>query len=332
MLLVDLINLFADNSQKKYAKHSMTAFLTCLKEFYLWNKNKDILDIEQNDIDKFIDRLKLKGFKNSTINNYIYSLKIFFKFCEKKYKINKNFYYPISEFPKAKPTFNFISVSDYNAMIDNLYNYELTSELENINILALRDTVLLQLLIETGLIVKELSIIKIDDIDFNGSTIKIEEKDRPDRILKLSRGTLYIIENYIKLLGKRKFLLYRLDKGYHLTNLQLSPRSIQRVTRMLSDGKFSPKDFRWTFIISRLVKHMGLYEVSDLVGGLSDDTKTFLRNELYENEGKFKLLSGDYDAYEYLRHKYGKNNLLDSIFQGKLDTKFGKGLLEKYKV
>jgi site-specific recombinase XerD len=332
MLLIDLINLFAEYSRKKYAKNSISSYFNNLKLFYTWNRDKDILDIEQKDIDNYIERLKLKSYKCATINGCLYTLKMFFRFCENKYHIVKNFNFHIKDFPKSSPSPHFISPVEFNKIIDNINYHQSTSEYSGIQNLLLRNLLIIQLLIETGVTTIELSKLKIKDIDFQKSSIKIEEKDRPDRILALRRGTLYLIQKYIDIFEIKEYLFFRLDRKSFSTEQQLVSRSIQRVVKFYSDCKFSPKDFRWTYILSQLSGDFGLQEICDMTGGMSDDTKTFWRKELYDLKLKYNITKNDYNAYEYLRHKHGKNNLLDKIYSGELRPKFGKELLEKYKI
>lgn len=326
--LKELIYLFLEsvhnqNTARIYAKN--------LNEFYIWNKDKEVDKIQQQDIDKFINKLEDRGFKHSTINGYLFTLKSFFEFCS-KYVILESFHYPIDKFKKSLPNPNFISKSDYDHMLNEISKHFMSTDNWGIGRLTFRNLLIIQLLIEAGLTVSELCHMKIKDIDLLNKRINIVESGRPTRILYLSQGTVTLLKQFIENVNIERYLFYRQDRGSHVTDQSITPRSIQRVIRSYSHGKFSPRDFRWTFILLNLLKDKGIYEVSDMVGGLSDDTKTFFRLEIQKHDKTLKVTENDYNAYEYLRHKHGKKKLLDKILSGELSTKFSKELAEKYKI
>jgi integrase/recombinase XerC len=305
MLLKDLIYLFIEERAGHYSQRTLNIYFNNLKEFYAWNKNKQVEEIGQEDIDKFILRIECRGYRNSTIKGYLHSLKTFFEFC-KKYNFKNKFFYNFSRYPLDPLKINFIYKKDFNKIIDNIFHAERRSELKEAPVLLIRDLAIIQILIETGIAVAEISRLKMEDINLDKKVIFIREKNRPDRHLVISRDTVDLIEKVISFRDDTKgYLFCRLDRAAYVQN-NITPRSVERLVKGYSNGKFSPKDFRHTFIMLKLLKKRGVYEVSDLVGGTSDCSKTAYRKEILKLEKEVKITRKDYNAYEYLKNRYGK--------------------------
>jgi integrase/recombinase XerC len=308
MLLKDLISFFIKERAGHYSQRTLNIYFNNLKEFYAWNKNKWIEEIGQEDIDKFILRIERKGYSNSTIKGYLHSLKTFFEFC-KKYNFKNKIFYNFSQYPLNPLKIKFIYKKYFHKIIDNIFRTERMSELKEAPVLLIRDLTIIQILIETGMAVAEISHLKIEDINLDKKVVFIREKNRPDRRLVISRDAVDLIEKLISFRDSTKgYLFCRFDHAAYAQN-NITPRSIERLIKKYSNGKFSPKDFRHTFIMLKLLRKKGIYEVSDLAGGTSDSSKTVYRKEILKLEKEVKITRKDYNAYEYLKNRYGKLTL-----------------------
>ena len=310
--------------------NTKSLYFNFLKEFSFWNKDKDVKDITQEDIDKFFIRLSIK-LKKSSVRMSIYSLKAFLKYCKSNKIIQKEFIYPASDYKLSDPQPRFISKNDYNIIIDNIFEHQITSEYCHIDAIILRNILAIQLLIETGVTVSELCNIKVDDIDFKNSTLLVTEIDRPHRKLKLSTGTIILLNKIIGLYDITEYIIFCLDKSFgYASRKAISPRAVEQIVRQYSDKRYSPKDFRWTYILVKLLRGRGIYEASDLAGGISEDAKRYLRRISLEYKKEVRINRNDYNTYEYLRQKYGKKVLIEFILNGKIKNNFTKELQFKY--
>lgn len=330
ILLLDLIRLFLEEGKNKYKKHTLGSYSINLNEFYLWNKNKLFNEITQEDIDKFAERIAGRYPNEKTFDGFMYSLRALWKFGE-EYNVGKKVEIPILKFDKT-PKVKFIKAKDFDDIIESIYYEKQTSEVRNINIITIRDLAILQLLIETGIKIGELCNIQFEDINFDKKTLKIKEESRVDRKLPVKNGTIILIQDYLEKIQSynRGHLFQRHDRGYQLTNTPITSRSVQRMIKYHSNGKFSSKDFRYTFIVIKLLEGFGIWEISDMIGGISHDTKGFYWNYfINKNLGKIKITERDYNAYEYLRHTLGTERLREFIIHDKINVDFKDELKKK---
>lgn len=329
MLLHDAIKEFISKLSNQYKKSTLSLYSKALKDFYIWHKNDNIEEITQYQIDQFILSLDKRGFKKPTCNIYINALKTFFRFCKEQYFVNNNLTF--KTYPKNDPSGRTIFKIDYDKMLINNFNTCISKEEKNSYEIILRNSLILQLLIETGITVSELSRIQIQDFNFSKNILTIPEAERPNRKIYIQKDTQDLLELFKKRLALKdeNHLFFRMDKAIDANdpNKPLTTRSIERTIAGLSDGHFSPKDFRYTFMLLKLKKRKGIYKLSDIVGGISDDTKTYFRKIL---PNKVKIKMHDYNAYEYLRQAYGKNELTKLLETNKLKVSFKKELLSKF--
>lgn len=329
MNIKDAIQFFIQNHNNLLSEKTICLYNRCLSIFCSSQQNKDLMNIKKENVENFISNIKNSNYQIATINLFIHSLNKFFKFCQKNNLINKRIYFKSIIYQiniKAK----FIFPHDYNKIINSIIKEK--QQFHTItNIKYFRDIAIVQLLIETGMTVFELHNLKIDDIDLEHKKIVIKEKNRPNRILPVCTHTILLLKDYLE--ENTRILNYfftRLDRSWSSLGAPLTSRSIERLIHNYSNNNFSPKDLRHTYIITRLVAGDGLYEISDMVGGISDNFKSCYRDILNKQNNKIKYTLKDYDAYEYLRHKFGLDTLKKLFIKQKIKSKFSKEMIEKY--
>jgi len=296
------MKIIKDRTVEIYAKNIENFFI------YLGENNLNIKKINNYDINSYIEYIE-KKYSHQKILLHLYSLKYFFKNILKNKRLEENIIQNIPYYSRNKPDIKIIETGEFHKILEKLISDNKPE------IIKIRDLVILQLIIECGLTVSEISRLKIADIDLKNNLVIAYENERFDRYLHITTYTKLLIQEYLLLRNSTyEFLLYRFDKGA-VSKQPLTPRTIQRSIAEYSNGQYSPKNFRYTFIINQLLKNKGIYEVSDLAGGIADNTKTIFR-EIYikMKDKKISLTELDYKAYEYLRNRYGKKTINDILY------------------
>lgn len=320
-MLVD----FLDYSKNKYSERTLRTYKKHLERL-IGGQQK--ITFNTASINDQIQQLHRKGYKDGTIANFLCAVKSFQDFLDEEKKITIYLNLPFDKYKKGPVQGIFIAKDDYSSIIDDIYRQSRRSERDDYYILLLRNLLLVQLLIETGIKTGEVRNLKVSDFDAKLQTLTIKEGNRPDRILNIKRGTFLLMENYLKVRQSGVDYIFLADEIKGIANSPVTSRTIQRIVDFHTNGKYKPKDFRYTFLLLNLIRGKGIYETSDLLGGISDDTKTHIREALTKFKLDYEITEGDYNAYEYLRHKHGKTGLWKLIVKGRLEfdsvEKYGK--------
>lgn len=319
-MLTEKAPIFLKELQLSSSTRTYTTYSHHLRDFLLTlDVDKEI--INQDDLDNYIEILKKRKYSDPTIINYLAAIKNFCIFCE----FDKDLTFRIKDYKHVvELKSKLVTKQDFELIIDNILYKSRYSENELVNLMILRDLLVLQLLIETGIKTGEFCALKIADIDLQKKQVNIKEINRPDRHFKIKDNTIRVLKSYLEERSKihqissdRPLLISLMGKdGLHGSST--TTRSVQRAVVNFSDGKFTPKDFRHTFTMVQLFANRGLYVTSELLGGISDDTKSYYRS-LLENMGdKIQMNEKDYDTFEYLRSKHRKSKLFELISTRKI--------------
>lgn len=142
----------------------------------------------------------------------------------------------------------------------------------------LRDRAILETLFSTGLRVSELTSLNLEDINFERGEIAILGKGKKIRVVFLSQGALYWIDQYLKNRGQ---ILSEKQKGEPLfisnKETRLSVRTIERIVKKYSNvaglsKKVSPHTLRHSFATDLLMSGADIRSVQSLLGHSSITT------------------------------------------------------------
>ena len=128
------------------------------------NCNSSIENTKSEDLELFIKHLFNLGFKSTTINRKISSIKTFYVYLKKQKLIN------------IIPTEDIIVPKQEKNLPKSISEKEVETLLNSINgssNIELRDKAMMELLYATGVRVSELVNIKLNDIDFNRRVIRV---------------------------------------------------------------------------------------------------------------------------------------------------------------
>ena len=277
----DIVYEFLDYiMEKNYSDYTETNYEIDLFKYeeYLKSHNLNYKTVKYKDISNFIIFLKESKYKSTSINRIISSLKSFYLFLEKKKIIKNNPFALVKSVKTEKRLPNYFKYDEFNMMLESIED----------NTLGIRNRLILELLLATGMRVSELSNLKITDIDINTKEIRVFGKGKKERIVYFGEYSLNALKNYLE--KSRNILLDGKTSDYLLINNnggKLTDRGVRLiidniVKKSAIKSKVSPHTFRHTFASLMLNEGCDIKSVQELLGHASLSTTgiyTHLTNE-----------------------------------------------------
>lgn len=272
--------------EKKLSKNTKEAYEKDLKEFYNYI-NKDISNITDNDIRKYINYLSDNKIKERSIARKIVSIRTFFDYLMQYSKIKENPCEKI-ESPKISKTLPKVLTKEE---IEKLLNFDAKNAKEY------RNKAMIELMYASGLRVSELVNLNVSDINLIDSYVKVFGKGKKERIIPFSDITGEILDTYIN--QYRNSLL----KGYLTDKLFISSygKGITRQAyfKILKDiakkeginKEFSPHTIRHSFATHLLSNGADLRSIGEMLG--HENIKT---TQIYTHLSNTKI-KNDYDEF-----------------------------------
>ncbi len=256
--------------EKNYSNKTIIAYKKDLNTFYDFNQDKfdqkGIKKANYSQIRSWIVSLVGNKISNSSINRKISSLNSYYKFLLKTGDISIN---PLNEH-KALRTKSTIQLPfSENEILNVLNSKNFKNSFEGF-----RDYLVLELLYTTGIRRQELIDLKIQNIDYSNTRIKVLGKRNKERYIPLIESTLVSIKKYLVYRNKLKNIksndsLFLTSKGKKIYD-----NLVYRITKKYFSGfstkiKKSPHILRHSFATHLLNNGADLNSVKDLLGHTS---------------------------------------------------------------
>ncbi len=253
-------------SVKKHSDNTIISYQDDLKELASV-LNNNIIDINEEDIKKYLNYLYDKSYNKNTISRKLSGVRSFYNYLYNHDIIKINYFTDVHNPKKIRSLPHYLKTSEIDKVLDNTNEVTLYGE---------RNKLIVELLYVTGLRVSELVNIQLKDIDKYNKSIKILGKGSKERIV-------YYEDNCSKLLNKYLNNTRRkLDKNnseYLLLNKfgnKLSTRMIRNILNNLTIGtsieQIYPHMIRHTFATTMLNNGADLMTVKELLGHESINT------------------------------------------------------------
>lgn len=279
----DIIKEFLDYiyNQKRYSVNTKKNYEIDLYKFadFITKNNLDYLNLKYENIADFIKSLKKSKYKNSSINRMLSTLRSFYNYLLTKDKINSNPMSVVKDLKTEKKLPVFFKYSDFEKMVDSI--------IDN-SALNIRNKLILELLLASGVRVSELVAIKIADIDQNNREIKILGKGNKERIVYFKDYCLKALNKYLTearnelLKGSKNDYLLINNKGNNLTDRGVRLIIDKIIKETALNIKVSPHAFRHSFATMLINEGCDIKTVQELLGHSSIGTTsiyTHLTNE-----------------------------------------------------
>lgn len=251
---------------KKHSDNTIINYRVDILEFF--NYNGENININKEDINKYLMHLYDTNVSKSSIARKLSSLRTFYDYLLKKNIININYFKMFKNPKKDKNLPKFVKEDDIDKMflVPNTRTW-----------IGERNLLIIRMLYATGVRISELVNIKINDININDRTIKILGKGSKERIVVFGYNTKDILEEYLNR-GRRE-VDYQ-NSNYLFLNKDGNRLSTRYIRKILDDiickasieMHVSPHMLRHTFATGMLNNGADLVSVKDLLGHESLNT------------------------------------------------------------
>ena len=257
-----LLRSFLDSLyiEKGLSKNTVSSYKNDISSFSSWcdKEHLDRLKITDLNLNNYISNLFSTGLKSSSINRKISSIKHFYLFLLKK-KVIKNS--PADEITTPKQE-KYLPTSMSEDEVESL----LGSPKSSIKI-ERRDKAMIEILYATGMRISELVNLKLTDIDFNRSVLKVFGKGSKERLVpygeKAAEALRIYLEDRKKLYSKDVFLS---NRGTRITRGAFWQRIKIYIKRENLKSSISPHTLRHAFATHLLNRGADLRSVQILLG------------------------------------------------------------------
>ena len=256
---INIIKEFSDYILKKnYSNNTYISYINDLYYFYLFVK-KDLINVNENDIRKYLEELNSKNEKASSVRRKISSFKTFYKFLYLNNYIDKKDYplvriaYPKLE--KRLPKFIY-----YNDLLDIINESSKDTD-------GVRDRLIIEMLYATGVRISELINIKYNDIDFNNRRIRVLGKGNKERIVYYGEYAEEVLKEYMATHEKnRNNYVFTNSKGEQITDRGVRYIIDKIMERLSVKVHVTPHVLRHTFATDMLNNGCDIKIVQELLG------------------------------------------------------------------
>ena len=257
-----LLRSFLDSLyiEKGLSKNTVSSYKNDISSFSSWcdKEHLDRLKITDLNLNNYISNLFSIGLKSSSINRKISSIKHFYLFLLKK-KVIKNS--PADEITSPKQE-KYLPTSMSEDEVESL----LGSPKSSIKI-ERRDKAMIEILYATGMRISELVNLKLTDIDFNRSVLKVFGKGSKERLVPYGEKAAEALRIYLE---DRKTLdskdVFLSNRGTRITRGAFWQRIKIYIKRENLKSSISPHTLRHAFATHLLNRGADLRSVQILLG------------------------------------------------------------------
>lgn len=246
--------------EKGLSKNTVSSYKNDISSFLSWLNKKQInyQQVSGKNINQFISNLFNSGLKSSSINRKISSIKHFYLFLSKK-KIIK--YSPADEIETPKQE-KYLPISMSEDEVERLLNSPNSNR-----IIERRDKAMIEILYATGMRISELVNLKLTDVDFNRSVLKVFGKGSKERLVPYGEKAAEALDIYLRDRkrsdSKNVFLS---NRGSQITRGAFWQRIKIYIKRENLKSSISPHTLRHAFATHLLNRGADLRSVQILLG------------------------------------------------------------------
>lgn len=253
-------------TERNLSKHTVRAYGSDLRHFiHFWNEQLSIDDQHHLEIRQILERYLVSLYYNNINKQTIarkYSCFTSFARYIKKRGIALNLSLKRPRIDKKLPIY--LSVDEIFHVLDTVPDHELTSKFP------IRDKAIFELLYATGIRCAELVSIRMQDLDMNNKTIRIQGKGNKERMVLFGEKARKKLAEYIE--KERPAIITHTEALF--VNKQHKPfvtRTIQRIFEMFRmvlkiDKHITPHKIRHSFATHLLNQGTDLRIVQELLG------------------------------------------------------------------
>lgn len=253
-------------TEKRYSKHTITAYENDLKQFSVFIEKAYQITTELANypmIRSWIVELAENEIGTKSINRKISVIRSFYGYLEKMDLIIKNPTLKIIAPKISKKLPVFVEEDNLNLFLDR---YNFTNDFDGV-----RDNLVMELLYGTGIRLSELINLKTKDVNHFDNSLKVLGKGDKERIVPMTKMLIKVISQYKE--AKKKFgigidseyfvLTGKGEQTYEMLIYRIVKKYLNQITLI---EKKSPHVLRHSFATHLLNKEVDLNAIKDLLG------------------------------------------------------------------
>lgn len=248
-------------SEKRFSDHTIISYKTDLNQFSKFLKEEyDITDQSKASfkiIRNWVSVLVESGLKSNSVNRKISTLKTFYKFLSIYNYSNSNPTLKLLSPKSSKRLPVFIEKENMNNLFDSKF-------FDN-SFCGRRDKLIIELFYFTGMRLSELINIKISDLDFVNSQIKVLGKRNKERLIPITYNFLNTLSDFKNMFNIKKFL-FSDENGKKLYSKKVYRIVNKYLTKISSIQKRSPHVLRHTFATQMLNNGADINAIKEILG------------------------------------------------------------------
>lgn len=253
--------------EKNYSQYTIECYRQDIEHFYMFMDEQGIASIRDCqfvDARLYLTLLYEKQYARNSVSRKISSLRSFYAFLLREAAIERN---PFSSISQPKKSLKLPTFFYEDEMEQLFHSCESDSALDK------RNRALLEILYATGIRVSECANIRLDDVDFEFSTILIRGKGRKERYVLFGAFAEEALQTYLQQ-GRLHLVDKQHDHPLLFVNFRgapLTPRGIRYVLKEMMKkaslhGKMHPHMLRHTFATHLLNNGADMRTVQELLG------------------------------------------------------------------
>ena len=256
--------------EKNVSRFTLSAYQLDLGQLLQFTEEHDLHEITRKSLRSFLASLSKKGLKASSVNRKLTSLRSFFKYLCSQEVLDSN---PAATLLYLKKEKKLPSFFQYEVILKAL-SFPDTNTVDG-----LRDRVILEVFYSTGIRLRELVGMNLEDVDLTNEVLRVTGKGSKDRLVPFGKSIVKIIKEYIEERAQFTQSLNLSTEAFFLNKKgkRISPGQVQyRVKKYLlaaSDKQEAyPHMLRHSFATHLLDEGADLISVKELLGHSSLST------------------------------------------------------------
>jgi len=275
-LKVDLLNQYIDEYiqylrvEKNASPFTLESYATDLAQFAEFLTQDNQHAITKNSLRAFLATLSRGGLKATSVNRKLACLRSFFKYlCAR-------------EILKVNPALSLFFLKEEKKLPEFLSYETIVKAIKLINIATfegMRDRMMLEFFYSTGVRLRELVGINVNDLDFANTIVRVTGKGARQRLVPFGKSVSKLLREYLRMRSERLAILQKASDAVFINDKgkRILPRLVQtRIKNMLLPAsehqRAYPHLLRHSFATHLLDEGADLLSVKELLGHASLST------------------------------------------------------------
>ena len=265
--LEDAIAAFEHNlrSERQLSPHTLSNYLRDLSKLTEYCREQNLTDVQQlqsHHIRLCLGLLHRRGLSASSLQRWLSSLRTFFNFCIKRYRLTSN---PAAGISAPKGAKKLPKTLD----VDQVIQFVEGGDTED-DWLTCRDLAMVELLYSSGLRLSELTALNTNSIDFRDRTVKVLGKGNKERQVPVGSKAVEAVQLWLQRRNEVETsdpdALFISKRGNRIAARTVQQRLEQLSTQQGMMGKVHPHMLRHSFASHLLESSGDLRAVQELLG------------------------------------------------------------------